>query len=143
MYTKKIALFGLILIFCSCATQSNKNKVVPLYEILTKQSDGGASIRFFEVLTESKEIKMLENDENLNKKIKASDIEKCNFIILNMGEKTTAGNLIGIESVVETPNNIIVTVKDEKQKASEENTGVYYDPYTIVKINSKKEIIFK
>lgn len=143
MYLKKIILACLVIQLYSCSTQSNKSTTKPLYEVLTQQSDGGANIRFFEVLTESKEIKMLESDENLKKKIKPEDITTSNFVILNMGEKNTGGYHIGIENVEETPQNIVITVKDEAPKSTEMTTQVFTYPYTIVKINSKKEIIFK
>ena len=143
MSFKKTITAFLVVLFYSCSTQSNVNTTKPLYEVLTQQSDGGASIRFFEVLTESKEIKMLESDENLKKKINSEDIVKSNFVILNMGEKPTGGYLIGIENVEETSDNIIITVKDENPKTQTVTAQVFSNPYTIVKINSKKEIIFK
>jgi hypothetical protein len=36
---------------------------------LTQQSNGGASIRFFEILSEPNQIAMLQNDENLKIKL--------------------------------------------------------------------------
>ncbi len=143
MKLKKCLLFITVLFLLSCSSNSKKKTSLPLYEILTQQSDGGASIRFFEILTESKEIKMLENDENLKKKIKPNDILKCNYVILNMGEQTTGGYIIGIESVVETEKNIIIKVKDDAPKTDVITTQVFSNPYSVVKINSKKDIIFK
>ncbi|HWR93730.1 MAG TPA: hypothetical protein VN192_00835 [Flavobacterium sp.] len=98
---KKAVLFILALILVSCGASSSKTsgKNV-LYEVLTQQTDGGASIRFFEILSEENEIVMLQNDEKLKEKIKTNDIQTSNFIVLNMGEKTSGGYKIGIESVV-------------------------------------------
>lgn len=140
---KKILLVFTVLFLVSCGSTSKKNKPVPLYEVLTQQSDGGASIRFFEILTEPREIKMLENDEYLKKKINPNDINTCNFVILNMGEQKTGGYIIGVKSVVETDKNIVITIKDEAPKTNDMTTQVFSNPYTVVKINSKKEIIFK
>ena len=67
---KKIGLLLLILFLVSCGATSTKSSgAKPLFEILTQQADGGASIRFFEILTEEKEIAMLQNDEKLKNKI--------------------------------------------------------------------------
>lgn len=130
----------LILIVSSCASTANKDATKPLYEILTVQKDGGASIRFFEILSEEREIKMLLGDDNLKKKIKSEDINTSNFVILNMGEQNTNGNSIGIEKVEEKNDKIIITTKENKSN-SETITEDYLYPYTIVKINSKKQIV--
>ena len=137
-----VALFAVVLTSCSTASikPSDTNK---LYEVLTQQSNGGASIRFFEILTEPNEIKMLQNDDSLKHKITTSDVQNANFVILNMGEKTTGGYSIGIENVVETDTNIIVTVKDKTPEAGSMVTQSFTMPYCVVKINSKKPIIFK
>jgi len=139
---KQFILFGLTLILFSCGSSLPKNSgLKPIYEVLTEQEDGGANIRFFEILTEEKEIGMLQNDEHLRKKINADDIKNSNFIVLNMGEKNTRGCKIKIESVTETEKNIILTIKE----SSPNSTAVQEitTPYAIVKINSKKEIIIQ
>ena len=136
-----ISLLALVVASCSSTIKQTDNKL--LYEVLTQQSDGGASIRFFEILSEPDEIAMLENDEKLKDKIRPSDIQTSNFIVLNMGEKTTGGYQIGVESVVETDKNIILTVKETFPKPSAAVSQVVTYPYCIVRINSKKEIIIK
>src|SRR6187402_1550971 len=99
---KKIAvLFLIAVVVVSCKSTSDKG-TKPLYEVLTQQSTGGAQVRFFEILTEEREIKMLQNDDNLKKKIKDGDINTSNFIILNLGEQTSGGYYIGVEKVEET-----------------------------------------
>lgn len=141
---KKAVLFILALILVSCGASSSKTSGTNvLYEVLTQQTDGGASIRFFEILSEENEITMLLNDENLKKKIKQSDIDTSNFIVLNMGEKTSDGYKIGIESVVETDKNIIITIKETAPQSDSMSSQEITTPYSVVKINSKKEIIIK
>lgn len=141
---KKVVLSILALILVSCGASSSKTsgKNV-LYEVLTQQTDGGASIRFFEILSEENEIAMLQNDEKLKEKIKTNDIQTSNFIVLNMGEKTSGGYKIGIESVVETDKNIIITIKETSPQSGSMVTQEITTPYCVVKINSKKEIIIK
>ena len=137
-----ISLFAVVLASCSSAsiktTDANK-----LYEVLTQQSNGGASIRFFEILSEPSEIKMLQNDDTLKHKVSALDVQNANFVILNMGEKTTGGYSIGIENVVETDSNIIITVKETNPDPESMVTQAFTMPFCVVKINSKKPIIFK
>ena len=141
---KKIFVSILAVVLASCSSASIKSTDTnKLYEVLTQQSNGGASIRFFEILTEPNEIKMLQNDDSLKHKITTSDVQNANFVILNMGEKTTGGYSIGIENVVETDTNIIVTVKDKNPEAGSMVTQSFTMPYCVVKINSKKPIIFK
>jgi hypothetical protein len=141
---KKISFLFVIFLLVSCGATATKVPVKkPLFEVLTQQSDGGGNINFYEILTESNEIKMLQNDKKLRNKISALDVQKSNFVILNMGEKNTGGYSIGIESVVETKENIIINVKESSPEPGSMVTQVITYPFCVVKINSKKEIIFK
>ncbi len=137
-----LSLCAATLISCgaSYVKTSDTNK---LYEVLTQQTNGGANIRFFEILSETNEIVMLQNDENLKNKISTADVRNANFIVLNMGEKTSGGYNIGIENVVETDKNIIVTVRETNPEPGSMVTQAFTTPFCVVKINSKKEIIFK
>lgn len=140
---KKYIIFPIFILLSSCATTSNKATEKQLFEVLTQQETGGASIRFFEILSEEKEIQMLLSDENLKKKIKPSDINTSNFIILNLGEKSSGGYSVTIDKVEETTTNIVVFVKEIAPDSNSPVTDLMTNPYAIVKINSKKEIIIK
>jgi hypothetical protein len=141
---KKIAVSLVVLAIVSCGAKvtksANKNS---LYEVLITQTYGGASIRFFEILSEPNEIKMLQSDENLKNKISLNDVQTSNFVILNMGEKTSGGYNIGVETVVETDKNIVITIKETSPEPGSMVTQAFTNPFCVVKINSKKEIIFK
>lgn len=137
-----IALLSFTILSCGVSAPKITDKNV-LYEVLTQQANGGANIRFFEILSEPKEIKMLQNDENLRNKISPTAIQNSNFVILNMGEKTTGGYSIGVDSVLETDKNIIITVKDNNPKLGDMVSQVITYPFCVVKINSKKDIIIK
>ncbi len=141
---KRIIALLFVTFVISCSTNRSATETKPLFEILTVREDGGATIRFFEILSEEREIKMLQNDETLGKKIMGSDINTANFVILNMGEKTSLGHSITVEKVEESPNQIIIFTKDNEPKSKvQEEKEVFYYPYTIVKINSKKEILIQ
>ena len=140
---KKVILIVLIALLCSCSSTKNAAKK-PLYEVVQVNNDGGANIKFYEVLTEPKEINMLMGDETLQKKISANDITTCNFIILNAGPTVENNNKVTVEKVLETPTQIEVYVKDNQKNidAVQTDDDSFY-PYTIIKINSKKPIIIK
>ncbi|PAM93884.1 hypothetical protein B4N84_16570 [Flavobacterium sp. IR1] len=134
-----LAVFALV----SCGAKKTTESSTVLYEVLTTQSSGGGNIRFFEILTEPNEIKMLQNDPLLSDKVKEGDSSKSNFVILNMGEKNTSGYSIDVEKVEETDKNIIITIKEISPAKDAMVMQMISYPYTVVKVNSKKEIIVK
>lgn len=140
---KKGLLIFLTLVLASCSSALKPTENKSLFEVLTQQSEGGASIRFFEILSEPNEIAMLQNDDKMKNKIHSNDIQTSNFIVLNMGEKASEGYQIGIESVIETDKNIIIAIKETVPESTAMVSQVITYPYCIVKINSKKEIIIK
>ncbi len=140
---KKVISIVVIVLLYSCASNKNSSNK-PLYEILMVNNDGGANIKFYEVLTEPKEIKMLLGDETLRKKINTNDINNCNFVILNTGPTIENTNKLTIEKVTETPTQIEINIKDNQKNidAVQTDDETLY-PYTVVKINSKKPIVIK
>ena len=139
---KKIVLSSVTLALVSCGATATKNSEKnSLYEVLTQQTNGGANIRFFEILSEPNQIAMLQNDENLKNKINPNDIQTSNFLVLNMGEKNSGGYSIGIDTVIETDKNIIITIKETNPEPGSMVTQAFTNPFCVVKINSKKDII--
>lgn len=140
---RRLAFSLPFVVLFSCGAQ--KADSVPkesseLYEILTQQNSGGGNIRFYEVLTTEKEVSVLANDEFLSRRVSPSEAKNATFLILNMGEMPSGGYAIGIESVTEIPERIIVTTKDIKPDPGSINTMAITYPYTVVKINSKKAV---
>jgi hypothetical protein len=137
-----LPLIAFILLYSCSSTKNASSK--PLYEVLTVNDNGGANIKFYEILTEPKEIMMLLNDETLKKKIKSSDTTNSSFIILNAGPTKEIYNRIKIEKVVETASQIELYIKDSQKNTSIDlsDDNILF-PYTIVKINSKKTIVIK
>lgn len=143
LYVKFFLINAAFFILISCGTTNIVVKDAPLFEILSQQENGGAGFRFFEILSEPREIKMLLNDNNLKKKIKLCDTQNSNFVILNIGEKPTSGYSIEIEDVVENDKNIVVTVKEVSPESNVNLIQAITYPFLVLKINSKKEIIFR
>ncbi|TDW49048.1 protease stability complex PrcB-like protein [Flavobacterium sp. 270] len=137
---KKVISVLVVFVLISCGAKKTTGSSA-LYEVLTTQSDGGGNIKFFEILTEPNEVKMLENDPLLAGKVKEGDTNSSNYVILNMGEKNTGGYSIAVEKVEETDKNIIITVKENSPAPGGMNMQVITYPYTVVKIHSKKPII--
>ena len=79
---------------------------------------------------------MLQNDDKMKNKIHSNDIQTSNFIVLNMGEKASEGYQIGIESVIETDKNIIITIKETVPESTAMVSQVITYPYCIVKIGN-------
>ena len=141
--SKKIISILAIALLYSCSSTKNIGEK-PLYEVLLVNNDGGANIKFYEVLTEPKEIKMLLGDDTLGKKIDSNDITNSSFVILNSGPTIEKSNKVSIEKVIETPTQIEVYVIDNQKniEAVQIDDDALY-PYTVVKINSKKAIVIK
>ena len=137
---KLVLLFSILIFSCSTNTKIVENKNKGLYEVLSQQSQGGASIQFYEILTEEAEIRMLLGDENLKNKISADDMKNSTVLILNMGEKPTGGFSITVEEVKEVSDKVIVTLKENIPPSGAMVTMALTNPYTVVKINSKKKI---
>lgn len=140
---RKYIVIAVVALLYSCkSTQRIADR--PLYEVLTVNNDGGANIKFYEVLSEAKEINMLLGDETLAKLIKPKDINESSFLVLNSGPTKESYNRIKIEKVVDTPTQIEVYIKDTQKNLDQnslDETTKY--PYTVVKFNSKKPIVIK
>ncbi|MGV3696924.1 protease complex subunit PrcB family protein [Flavobacterium sp.] len=140
---RKYLLVILVVLIYSCSTtKASVNK--PLYEVLVVNNDGGANIKFYEILSEPKEIKMLLGDETLAKLIKEKDVAASSFLVLNTGPTKEPYNRMKIERIVENDNQIEVYLKDTQKNLEQtqiDDTAKY--PYTVVKINSKKPIVIK
>ena len=141
---KQLILFLPMLLFgCATTPKVPESQSGKLFEVISQQSQGGASIQFYEILSEESEIAMLKNDETLKNKISSDDLKKSTFVILNMGEKPTSGFSISVADVIEHPEKIIITVKESVPNPDTMQAQVMTYPFAVVKINSKKPIEIK
>ncbi len=138
---KKIVFIFIALFLVSCVAKKEIKSA--LYEVLSENKDDGAKIEFFDIITEPQEFMMIVNDPKLKKKVKPDDIATCNFVIANLGEKPITGYTLEIENVEETDKNIVFTTKQVPPKNAEKQKQDYVNPFYVLKVNSKKEIIFK
>ena len=141
---KKLLSLGISLILFSCGTKKmTSNEKKPLVEVMAEKEDGGAKIQFYKIISESREFLMIKNDLDLKGKIKSDDILTSNFAILNLGEKNSDGYSVKVEKAEETDQNIILTLKEIAPEKEVIIPDVYKYPFCLIKINSKKEIIFQ
>ncbi len=140
---KKLICALTVLVLVSCSSTKDKGNSTELYKVLLSDEYGGNSFQFYEIITDEKEFRMMLGDDELKKLIKPTDIQTANFLLLNMGEKTTGGYSVEVVKVEELPDKIVVTVKENSPKPGEMTTEALTNPYTVVKINSKKPIEIK
>jgi hypothetical protein len=138
-----LSLIIVLLLFVGCGSTKNTDENRPLYEILIQKNSGGAKFQFYEIISQEDEFVMIKNDPELKRKIKPNAILSSNFLLLSMGEKETSGYSITVEKVVETEKSVIVTIKESAPKPNETVTMAITNPYCVVRINSKKEIIIQ
>ena len=139
---KKVVFIVFVLFMVGCSSTKTKD-TGGLYSVLVSSEYGGGNFKFYEIFTEAKEFKMLLGDDELKKLVQPNDINTSNFILLNMGEKTTGGYSIEVVNVEELSDKIIVTVKENAPKTGDNVTDAITNPYAVVKINSKKPIEIK
>ncbi len=138
---KKYSLILFAIILTSCTSTKKPLESKPLYDVLFGSDYGGGSFQFYEIISEENEFQMLLGDDMIKSYVKKEDIKSNNFILINMGEKPTAGFTIKVESIQELADKIIVTIKEIPPQ--EIATSVITKPCYVIKIKSKKTIEIK
>lgn len=138
---KKYSLLVLIIILTSCSTAKKPIESKPLYDVLFGSDYGGASFQFYEIISEENEFKMLLGDDLIKQYVKKDDIKSANYILVNLGEKPSAGFTIKVESVKEFKDKIEVTIKEIPPSGM--SVSVMTKPCYVIKIKSKKPIEIK
>lgn len=138
---KKIAIASLFLVLFSCSSIKPPLISAVKYDVLFGSDYGGASFQFYEIISEKDEFNILLTDDMIKSYVKKEDIETCNFILVNMGEKKSEGYTLKVEKVEELSDKIIVTLKEiEPRVTVKKNTT---KPCYVLKIKSKKPIEIK
>ncbi len=138
---KKIVPILILALLYSCST-TKKTVENQLYSVLVSSEYGGGNFRFYEIITEAKEFKMLLGDDEIKKFIKPDDIKTANFILVNLGEKSNGGYGVEVANVVEESDKVVVTIKEIEPKKGNVTMAIT-NPYAVIKINSKKPIEIK
>ena len=140
---KKFLVLSTIVFFASCTTTKSTSTSKPIYEVLTGSDYGGANFKFYEIISQEDEFKILLSDDILKKYVKKDDIQNANFVLMNSGEKPSSGYKLEIVKVEELYDKILVTVKENEPKSGEMVSMAITRPYLVLKINSKKPIVIK
>jgi hypothetical protein len=137
---KAIVIFCAVL-FSSCFSKKPtvlENKV--LYDILLRKEDGGAKFRFYEIITEEKEFKMISKDKFIGPYLEKDEFQKSNFILINLGLKNKMGYQIKIEKAEEKINKIVLKITEVEPKNIENATIGDFTPNYVIRVKSKKPI---
>jgi hypothetical protein len=137
---KKILPFALLVLVLHSCSSTKKTTENQLYRVLVSSEYGGGSFRFYEIITDEKEFKILLGDDEIRQFVKPDDIKAANFILVNLGEKSNGGYGVDVESVSEQPDKIIVTIKEVEPQKGSNVTMALTNPYAVIRINSKKPI---
>lgn len=138
---KKIALASLFFVFFSCSSTKQPIISAVKYDVLFGSDYGGASFQFYEIISENDEFNILLTDDMIKPYVKKEDIETCNFILVNMGEKNKEGYTLKVQKVEELSDKIIVTLKEIEPRGNA--AQVTTKPCYVIKIKSKKSIEIK
>ena len=150
---KKILLIPFAVLLFSCnstkktveesnnnSSEVKKTSTTNLYEVLTQSAYQGKEDKSYEVIkdkTSLQNLYALVNDTEVPK----VDFSKSRIVALFLGQRNSGGYEIKVKNVEEKAGKIVVTVEETKPEGMA--TMAITNPYTIVKINSTKEIIFK
>ncbi len=135
---KKLGTILLVITLFSCSSSKPPMISEPMYDVLFGSEYGGASFQFYEIVSDEKEFNILLTDEMIKPYVKKEDIETCNFILVNMGEKKSGGYTLEVQKVEELADKVIVTLKEIEPKGVA--TMAVTKPCYVIKIKSKKPI---
>lgn len=112
-----------------------------LYTVLSESDYQGKDTKSYEIIKDNESLMKLYQSVN-DEQIPRIDFTKERIVALFLGQKNSGGYSIKVKDVVEKGGKIYVSVQETAPKAGENATMAMTNPYTIVKINSTKEIVF-
>ncbi|MDR6967129.1 hypothetical protein J2X31_001136 [Flavobacterium arsenatis] len=147
---KKLFIVPIIAMIVSCnckkATVAGENNTdsakQPLFEVLSESAYQGRETESFEVIKDGASLNALYQSIN-NENVPEIDFSKQRVVALFLGQRNSGGYAIKVKNVTEKDNKIYVEVEKTSPKAGENATMAITNPYSIAKINSAKEVIFK
>lgn len=143
---KKLLLVPIIAIIVSCnckkstVTEENKTHKKPLFEVLSESAYQGRDNETFEIIKDNASLKELYKSIN-NENVPTIDFENNRVVALFLGQRSSGGYAIKVKNITEKENKIFVDIERIAPKPGENATMAITNPYSIVKINSNKEIV--
>lgn len=145
---KKIILVPLAVVVFSCnstktatgvskPTTETKDQAVK-YEILTESAYQGREEKSFEVIKDNASLLKLYQGIN-DAKVPKVDFSKSRIVALFLGQRNSGGYSINVKNIEEKGDKIIITT----QEIAPDGMAIMSitNPFTILKINSTKEIV--
>ena len=147
---KKLFIVPIIAMIVSCnckkATVAGENTAdsakQPLFEVLSESAYQGRETESFEVIKDVASLNALYQSVNLENTPKI-DFKNERVVAVFLGQKNTGGHAIKVKNATEKDNKIYLEIEKSSPKSGENATMAITNPYTIVKVNSVKEIVLK
>lgn len=130
---------------CNCkkgAVAENSISKQPLFEVLNESQYQGKETESFEIIKDDAALKTLYQSIN-NEELPKVDFSKQQIVVVFLGQRNSGGYTIKIKNVIEKDNKLYVEVEKVGPQPNENVTMAITNPYSIAKINSTKEIVFK
>jgi len=147
---KKLFIVPIIAMIVSCnckkATVAGENTAdsakQPLFEVLSESAYQGRETESYEVIKDVASLNALYQSVNLENTPKI-DFKNERVVAVFLGQKNTGGHAIKVKNATEKDNKIYLEIEKSSPKSGENATMAITNPYTIVKVNSVKEIVLK
>ena len=133
-----------LVLACNCMKKSTENKdsKLALFSVLHSSNYQGREEQSNVVIRNEQELKELYKSFGKEECPKI-DFNKNQVAALFLGTKTSGGYSVSVERVEENETQIIIYKKIDAPKPGENVTMAFTNPFVIVEIYSKKEIVFK
>lgn len=139
MIKKTLLFWSLSSFILGCKTTNNVNNNTKLGEIIYQDNYSGTSMKSYRLIKNFEDYKSTLLVLRV-KHIPYVDFDKQNVLILNTGKIRTKGYSIQPDKMYEDKGNVILILKETLPKLDK----MLYEisqPITILKINSKKELV--
>ncbi len=140
----------ILLLSCGGVKDTAISQSVQNYPLTTviESAHGGPDLPKIIVAKEPSAVKEFYNYVNRTRKpglaIPKVDYHNSMIVIFCMGRKNTGGYSVGIESIYENDDSLIITVKEKAPEDQEIVPQVITHPFTVIKMKkTDKKIVFK
>lgn len=134
----------MLIVSCNCkkntvGVEENASKQL-LFEVLNESAYQGRENESSEIIKDNGNLKALYQSINIEN-VPIVDFTKQRVVALFLGQRNSGGYAIKVKNVTEKNGKIYIDVEKLGPKPGENVTMAMTNPYTIVKINSTKEIV--